>query len=152
MAPLVLAAALLVPSPARACAPSGTDERAPFPLYADTLTVQVSADHASYRRGDRLRLTVAVSRAAAGRAVVPSAANVEVQVTTPRGRVLRRFAREAADDGTVTFSWLVPRTVALGDVHAHATALHALGPNFDCYPLVYERGAGAAQPLARIEE
>ena len=153
MAPLVLAALLIVPLPAaRACAASTAVERAPFPMYVDTLTVQVSADHAAYRRGERLRLTVAVSRGAADTAVLPTKANVEVEVTTPRGRVLRRFAHETADDGRMTFSWLVPQSVALGDVHARVTALSAIGPNFDCYALVYERGTGNAAPLARIKK
>ena len=148
-ATLVLAATLAAAPHAEACAGRGV-ERAPFPVYVDTLTVELSADRGTYKPGDRLGLTAVVSRGADGRPGVPVPANVEVQLTTPRGHVVRRFARESGDDGRVTFSWRVPTDYTPGDLHAKAKAQRAVGPNFDCFPLLAERGTGNAAPLARV--
>ncbi len=146
-AALAVAAALLAPAPADACAA----RRDPVPhVYADTLAVSLTTDRAAYRPGARLRLTAAVTRSVQGQALLPAGALVEVRVTTPKGRVLRRFVQQAGDDGRATFGWAVPREASPGAVHADALALREVGPRFDCHTLLYERGTGAAAPLARI--
>ncbi len=147
LSPLVPAAGASAPLPLRqACLREGV---AATPRDVPVLSVTVSAEKQSYRRGDVAVVPVHVRLALPDGPKVDSA-HVKV-VLSIRGRVVKELYGQTNASGLVRTTWNIGPKTPAGTVSALATASVLLVDSYDCSGgLLYETGRDATEPLAVI--
>lgn len=140
-------ALLLVPA-----VPAGAtclERGGPYTVDAPTLRVRLSAERASYRRGQVARLLVAVN---VGSAEGPKGSDADVAIVVrSSGREVARLLLRTDRSGTASPTMRIPLSTTKGVLTAVATARIQTVPSFDCSSgLVDQTGEVSVDPLLRV--
>jgi hypothetical protein len=145
---LVLTAPGLTPARAAELCLQG-DRRAAVALEVPALAVSVSADRATYRRGETALVPVQV-RLGVAKGPTSPAAQVTV-VIRAGGHVVKELSGQTEPSGTAPLHWKIGVRVPTGTLTAVATASLLAVDSFDCSGgLVYLTGQGQADPLTTV--
>lgn len=143
---LCLAAGVLLAPSASACSVAAGES--PVQLELPTLHLELAADRAAYRRGERAAVRVSVTHAVAGGPPVRDAVTA-VDLTIGSRRVKRAGGSTDAG-GRLVLRFVVPRTAPLGKVRAAASAHARLLVSPECEDLVFGTGRAVVEPLMTV--
>jgi hypothetical protein len=146
---LALVGLLMGAAPARSAGLCLAEAQAAVPREVPTLSVAVSAQHPTYRRGQTVVIPVQVRLAVP---VGPKVAAAQVSVAlSSGGQVVTELVGQTDAGGRVQLRWPIGARVPVGRLTAVATASVLVVDSVDCTGgLVYEGGRASADPLTTV--